>query len=112
MAISKEVQALANYYKVDPKGLAVLVRELKDSIGAWGFGNGSAQALRVLRRIDQFLGTHGVEHVRTDNGRWEAYYTNSGDTYRPTVMIQLRPRISVLVFRNWGDYIERYDSSF
>lgn len=109
MAVAKNVQYLADYYKVDAKELARLVRELKDALGALGFGSGSPQAVRVLRRIDQFLGTHGVEYVQTDNGRWSAYYANSGDTYRPTVMIQTRPRIAVIIGRDWGSYVERYD---
>ncbi len=107
MAISKEVQHLASHYGVDAKALAALVRKLKAA--PKGREDSPGSALSVLSEIDQLLGTHGIEYVRTDNGRWGAYYANSGDSYGPTVMIQTRPSRSILVGRNWGDYVERYD---
>lgn len=115
MAISKEVQYLANYYKVDAKALAALVKRLKAlpvtsrSIVSSGAFSVDDAHIEALRDIDELLRGHGVEYVLTDNKRWAAYYVNMGDTYSPTVMIQTRPRRSILVGRDWGSYVERYD---
>lgn len=107
MVVAKNVQYLADYYKVDAKELARLVRALRYSMRA---GASFDEAHDILKRIDRLLGNHGVEYLRTENNRWAAYYSNSGDTYRPTVMLQTRPRWSILVGRDWGSYVERYDA--
>jgi hypothetical protein len=109
MATSKEVQRLASHAGVDAKELSRLIRDLKDAAHSWGFGNGTRETLGILGKIDSFLGNHGIERVAAENGKWAAYYSNAGDTYDATVMVQTRPRVSVLVGRNWGDYIEKYD---
>ena len=108
--IQKDVLRIMMYYYHVHDRLPDLVKKLKEDVRMWGVGNGTAKALATLREINTAMRCHGVEHIRTENGRWEAYYVNGGDTYSPTVMIQTRPRVSVIVAKNWGDYVERYDS--
>lgn len=109
MAIAKEVKHLASRAGVDAKELSRLILDLKDAAHSWGFADGTRQTLAALRKVDAFLGNHGVERVAAESGKWSAYYSNAGDTYDATVLVQTRPRVSVLVGRNWGDYIEKYD---
>ena len=109
MAVSKDVQHLASRAGVDAKTLAKLIRELKDAAHSWGFGHGTRETLAALTKVDDFLGNHGVERVAAESGKWAAYYSNAGDTYDATVLVQTKPRVSVLVGHNWGDYIEKYD---
>jgi len=106
--ISNEVMRLVGYYHgVEGHRLAAAVKRLKAA--PKGREDSPGSALSVLAEIDALLQGHGVEYVETTNARWGAYYVNMGDTYSPTVMIQTRPRRSILVGRDWGSYVERYD---
>jgi hypothetical protein len=107
---------LVNYYHgIEGHRLAAAVKRLKAlpitsrSIVSGGAFSVDDAHIEALRDIDEILQGHGVEYVLTDNKRWAAYYVNMGDTYSPTVMIQTRPRRSILVGRDWGSYVERYD---
>ena len=59
----------------------------------------------MLDIADSLLDGHGVESLRSDNGRAEAYYVNMGDTYDTTVLLDL-PRETVFIM-SWGDYVEK-----
>ncbi len=58
-----------------------------------------------LERIDEVLGTHGVEYIREGhNAKSPAiYYCNTGDTYGTTVLkVNGNYRVGC-----WGDIVER-----
>jgi hypothetical protein len=57
--------------------------------------------------IDRLLENHGVESVLDRNGALIARYSNSGDMYAPTILLdwrQMTYRLTTL-----GDYIEAYE---
>lgn len=60
-----------------------------------------------LHRIDRLLEHHGVETVLDRNGAIIARYSNSGDTYAPTILQDWKTmnyRLTTL-----GDYVEAYE---
>jgi hypothetical protein len=58
----------------------------------------------MMREADGLLQGHGVEHLRSANGRAEAYYVNMGDTYNPTIVLDtMRDRVWAT---SWGDWLE------
>ena len=109
MAISLDVQNLAAHAEMDAKPLAKLVRDLKEAAPRYGFLGGSREALAALRKVNDYLGYYGIKSIQSDSGKWAAYYADAGDPYKATIMLQTHPRVSVLVGRDWGSYIERYD---
>ena len=59
---------------------------------------------RRLRAIDQLLGMHGVETIRTTNGEHAFSYANAGDTYDCTVILWASGKFQV---SDWGTIVER-----
>lgn len=60
-----------------------------------------------MQAIDRLLENHGVESVLDRNGAIVARYSNSGDTYAPTVLQDwklMNYRLTTL-----GDYVEAYE---
>lgn len=60
---------------------------------------------RAMQLIDAALGTYGVEYIPEGHNKRSPSitYCNTGDTYRPTVMM-IRGQF---VLGCWGDWVER-----
>jgi len=59
---------------------------------------------RRLRAIDRLLGNHGIENVRHRDGSHAFSYSNTGDSYAPTVILFASGSFRV---SSWGDIVER-----
>ena len=58
----------------------------------------------MMTEANGLLNGHGVEHIRSRNGKAEAYYVNMGDTYQTTILLDIgKDRIWVT---SWGDWLE------
>lgn len=60
-----------------------------------------------LEAIDKLLDNHGVEYVYNRNGAAVCRYSNSGDTYAPTILYVYETgtyRLTTL-----GDFVETYE---
>lgn len=108
MATSKGVKYLIDTHGRKTKKTIKAV-ELSKAISDLKYASNSRAANDALERIDRILEGFGVQYVETDNGRWAAEYVDFGDPYVATVMLQTKPRVSVIVGRGWGDYVEKYD---
>ena len=64
---------------------------------------------RRMRAIDQLLGMHGVETVRTTNGEHAFSYANAGDTYDCTVILWASGKFQV---SDWGTIVERHTNQY
>lgn len=68
-------------------------------------GSGKVNGQTRLERIDEILGTHGVEHIPEGHNALSPaiHYCNMGDTYATTILkVNGRFRIGC-----WGDIVER-----
>ena len=62
---------------------------------------------RKMKAVDKALDNHGVEYIRNRHGDAIAAYSNSGDTYAPTIIRDYATgnyRLTTL-----GDYVEAYE---
>jgi len=58
----------------------------------------------MVTEADGLLDGHGIEHIRSRNGKAEAYYVNMGDTYTTTILLDTsKDRIWIT---SWGDWLE------
>jgi hypothetical protein len=62
----------------------------------------------MLEAADKILEGFGIEYIRTEKddqyGAHGAYYVNMGDTYVPTILLDLdRNRVWAT---SWGDWVE------
>lgn len=60
-----------------------------------------------LIRVDKALANHGLEYIRDASGAVIAAYSNSGDTYAPTIIFDYASgnyRLTTV-----GDYVETYE---
>jgi hypothetical protein len=60
---------------------------------------------RLMSCLDEVIRGDGVEVIEED-GRLLALYVNTGDTYSPTLLYNLKTRAVSLT--TWGDFAERY----
>jgi hypothetical protein len=60
-----------------------------------------------MQYIDDALENHGVEYVRDADGEAIAAYSNSGDTYAPTIIRDYRTNTYKLT--TLGDFVEQYE---
>jgi len=64
----------------------------------------SIKSRDMMTEANGLLDGHGVEHLRSRNGKAEAYYVNRGDTYSTTILLDIgKDRIWVT---SWGDWLE------
>ena len=81
----------------DPETLAMAAR---------GIMRDAKSARDALERLDQLLGTHGVEYIAEDPGAMNPgehfYYLNTGDTYTTTI-VRHNGRWKLT---SWGDLVE------
>ena len=62
---------------------------------------------RKMKAVDKALDNHGVEYIRDRHGETIAAYSNSGETYAPTIVRDYATgnyRLTTL-----GDYVEAYE---
>ena len=62
---------------------------------------------RKMKAVDKALDNHGVEYIRNRHGDAIAAYSNSGETYAPTIVRDYATgnyRLTTL-----GDYVEAYE---
>ena len=62
---------------------------------------------RKMKAVDRALNNHGVEYIRDVHGEAVAAYSNSGDTYAPTIIRDYATgnyRLTTV-----GDYVETYE---
>lgn len=60
----------------------------------------------AIRDVDQLLGNHGVEGF--DGSRGSVTYSNTGDTYAPTVaLVCMNNGRERWFLGSWGDLVER-----
>jgi hypothetical protein len=58
----------------------------------------------MMTEANGLLEGHGVEHIRSRNGKAEAYYVNMGDTYTATILLDIgKDRVWAT---SWGDWLE------
>lgn len=93
--------AQVNRYGFDKARSIVTV--LRNLFVAWKEGRVSSRDM--LEEANQVLKGHGVEHLRSINGKAEAYYVNRGETYALTVLLDTsKDRIELMP---WGDWVEK-----
>jgi len=71
----------------------------------------------MLAEANQLLNGHGVEYIRSeDDDQHEAhgaYYVNMGDTYTPTLLLDLdRDRVWATDYGSWVEAEERAGRKF
>lgn len=67
--------------------------------------NRSVRSREMMDQADTILDGHGVEHLRSVNGRAEAYYVNMGDAYTPTIILDVKKhRVEAT---DWGSWVEK-----
>jgi hypothetical protein len=66
--------------------------------------NGDLKSREMLEEANGILDGLGIEHLRSQNGKAEAYYVNMGDTYKATILLDIvKDRV---IATSWGDYVE------
>jgi hypothetical protein len=66
--------------------------------------NGDIKSREMMAEADGLLQGHGVEHLRSRNGKAEAYYVNMGDPYSTTIILDTgKDRVWIT---GWGDWVE------
>lgn len=87
------------------------VKQLRAILVAWR--DGKMRSQEMLSSVDRILDGHGVEHLRSVNGRAEAYYVNMGDPYRPTLLLDLgKDRVWTTDWGTWVETEERRGNAF
>lgn len=61
----------------------------------------------TLHAIDTLLQNHGVECIEDINDEVVAEYSNSGDSYAPTILFNHKRCTWCLT--SWGDFVETYE---
>lgn len=61
----------------------------------------------AMREIDTLLANHGVEYIADKHGNTVARYSNSGDTYAPTILYA--PETHTYRLTTVGDFVEAYE---
>lgn len=67
----------------------------------------------MMTEANGLLEGHGVEHIRSRNGRAEAYYVNMGDTYNATILLDIhKNRVEATDWGSWVEKEERQGNTF
>lgn len=82
------------------------LKRLRGMLVQWR--DGRIKSRTLLEYANTILDGHGVEYIRSDrDDQWDAhgaYYVNMGDTYVPTILLDLdRDRVWAT---SWGDWVE------
>jgi hypothetical protein len=86
--------------------VALKISQLRKLLLAWRDRQLKTRAM--LEQADKILDGSGVEYIRSDDddqhGAHGAYYVNKGETYEPTILLDLdRGRVWAT---SWGDWVE------
>lgn len=96
-------------YDFDRAKLTLTV--LRNLLVAWK--DGLAKSREMLEEANQLLHGHGIEHLRSVNGKAEAYYVNMGDTYTSTILLDTqRDKVSATDWGSWVEAEERAGNRF
>ena len=92
-----------NRYVDNTRDAARAIRRLMES------ANTNSAIEDAMIEIEKLLGNHGVEPLRGNwvNNYWcdcQAIYSNTGDTYAPTVIYDVIRRRFIVC--SWGDLVE------
>ncbi len=61
----------------------------------------------IMREVDKEVRTHGVEAIRDPDGEVIAEYLNTGDTYDPTLVYDVKKHTFHIT--SWGDFYEQWE---
>jgi len=79
-----------------------LIPNLRHLLVEWR--DGIMASREMMKEANGILDGHGIEHLRSRNGKAEAYYVNMGDTYSTTLILDTgKDRVWVT---GWGDWVE------
>lgn len=81
---------------------AYMLNNLRHLLEDWKKGDISSRDM--MTEANGILDGHGVEFIRSEDNEANAYYVNMGDTYEPTVLLDLgRDKVWAT---SWGDWLE------
>lgn len=75
---------------------------LRTALEQWR--DGSIRSRYMLEIADRLLDGHGIEYLRSDNGRAHMSYVNMGDTYTTTVILDTSK--DAVYIADWGTWVE------
>ena len=75
---------------------------LHNLLVAWR--DGRVGSREMMEEANELLYGHGVEYIRSRNGKVDVYYVNRGDTYSTTLLLDIgQDRVKI---GSWGDIVE------